>query len=79
MKKSIYATIRQEVDDYTRQPIYPVEGYAFYTYDTIKRVHLYENSQFATGIFGGSTSNPLNSILRQEEDDRIFYQNINTT
>lgn len=69
--KSIYATIRQEVNDYIRNPIYPVEGYSFYTYDTIKRAHLYENSQFATGLFGGSTSDPLNLI--QEQDDRIFF------
>lgn len=70
---NIFSTIRQEINDFIDNPIYPVEGYSFSQYDTIKRIHLYENSQFSTGLRGGSTSNPLDQLIDLETDDRVFY------
>lgn len=46
MYKSIFETIRNEIDDFIYNSIEVVDGYSFNQYDTIKRVHLYLNSQF---------------------------------
>jgi len=45
-KENIFQIIRNEVDDYVFNTIEIVEGYYFSTYQTIKRNHLYINSQF---------------------------------
>lgn len=44
--QNIFATIRQEINDYIYNDIEPVDGYTFNQYETIKRIHLYLNSQF---------------------------------
>lgn len=44
--QNIYATIRQEINDFIYNSIEPVDGWNFNQYDTIKRAHLYLNSQF---------------------------------
>ena len=46
MYKSIFDTIRNEVDDFINNSIEVVDGYSFNQYETIKRIHLYLNSQF---------------------------------
>lgn len=46
MEKSIFDTIRGEIDDFIYNNIEVVEGYQFNQYDTIKKIHMYLNSQF---------------------------------
>lgn len=58
---SIFAKIRQEVKDYTESFITVVEGYQFNQYQTIKKNHLYYNSQFVSG--------PIDSAGRK----KIFF------
>jgi hypothetical protein len=43
---NIFETTRQEIDDFVNNYIAPVEGYNFSQYETIKRIHLYDNSRF---------------------------------
>jgi hypothetical protein len=49
--QSIYAQIRYEVDQYLYNFISPVPGYAFNTYQTIKRVFLYLSNRYENGSF----------------------------
>lgn len=51
MYKSIFETVRNEIDDFIYNDIEVVDGYSFNQYDTIKRVHLYLNSQFEGSKF----------------------------
>jgi hypothetical protein len=46
MEDNIYAQIRKEVTDFIYSFIFPVPGYSFNQYRTIKRCHLYHNSKF---------------------------------
>jgi hypothetical protein len=49
--QSIYAQIRYEVDQYLYNFISPVPGYAFNTYQTIKRIFLYLSNRYENGSF----------------------------
>jgi hypothetical protein len=70
--QSIQSITRGEIRDYIYNPIYPVEGWSFYTYDTIKRIHLYLNSQFEDQslyhnrekIFYNVTNNRRDAVAR---------------
>lgn len=46
MNQNIYSQIRQESDEFYDNSIEVVPGYTFNQYETIKRIHLYLNSQF---------------------------------
>jgi hypothetical protein len=46
MSPNIFSQIRQENQDFYYNSIEVVPGYTFNQYDTIKRIHLYLNSQF---------------------------------
>lgn len=46
MNTSIFSQIRQESNDFYDNSIQVVEGYTFNQYETIKRIHLYLNSQY---------------------------------
>jgi len=43
---NIFATIRQEIDDFLNNYVAIVPGYSFNQYQTIKRINLYLNSKF---------------------------------
>src|ERR1035437_6423147 len=49
--QSIYAQIRYEVDQYLYNFISPVPGYAFNTYQTIKRIFLYLSNRYENGSY----------------------------
>lgn len=49
MNQSIFAQIRQESDEFYDNSIEVVPGYVFNQYETIKRIHLYLNSQYEDG------------------------------
>ncbi len=49
--QSIYAQIRYEVDQFLYNFISPVPGYAFNTYQTIKRIFLYLSNRYENGSF----------------------------
>ena len=69
---TIQSITRGEIKDYIYNPIYPVSGWSFYTYDTIKRIHLYLNSQFEDNslyhnrekIFYNITNNRRDAVAR---------------
>ena len=46
---SIFSRIRQESSDFFDEYISIVPGYSFNQYQTLKRIHLYLNSQFEDG------------------------------
>lgn len=46
MEENIYAQIRKEISDFIYAYIFPVPGYSFNQYRTIKRCHLYHNNKF---------------------------------
>ena len=49
--QNIYAQIRYEVDQFLYNFISPVPGYAFNTYQTIKRIFLYLSNRYENGSF----------------------------
>ena len=49
--ETIFSTIRKEKSDFINNNIYPVSGYSFNQYNTIKRIHLYSNSRFENGQY----------------------------
>jgi hypothetical protein len=49
--ENIFAQIRTEKDNFINNDIYPVSGYNFNQYKTIKRIHLYSNSRFENGQY----------------------------
>src|ERR1035437_8506923 len=49
--QNIYAQIRYEVDQYLYNFISPVPGYAFNTYQTIKRIFLYLSNRYENGSY----------------------------
>lgn len=46
MEETIFAQVRKEIQDFTNDYIFPVPGYSFNQYQTIKRCHLYHSSKF---------------------------------
>ena len=74
MSKSIFETIRSEVDDFIYNDIEVVDGYSFNQYDTIKRIHLYLNSQFeGSPYFEGREKIFFNIVkFRKEAVARFF-------
>lgn len=48
MNNNIYSTIRKEASDFYDNSIEVVPGYVFNQYETIKRIHLYQNSRYET-------------------------------
>lgn len=74
MSKSIFETIRNEVDDFIYNSIEVVDGYSFNQYDTIKRIHLYLNSQFeGSKYFEGREKIFFNIVkFRKEAVARFF-------
>ena len=74
MSKSIFETIRNEVDDFLYNYIEPVNGYSFNQYQTIKRIHLYLNSQFeGSKFFEGREKIFFNIVkFRKEAVARFF-------
>ena len=46
MEENIFAQVRKEITDFIYSFIFPVPGYSFNQYRTIKRCHLYHNSKF---------------------------------
>lgn len=46
MEDNIYSQIRKEVTDFIYSFIFPVPGYSFNQYRTIKRCHLYHNNKY---------------------------------
>lgn len=69
---TIQSITRQEIRDFIYNPIYPVEGWSFNQYDTVKRIHLYLNSQFEDKslfhgrekIFYNITNNRRDAVAR---------------
>jgi len=49
--ENIFKTIREERADFLNNQIEVVPGYTFNQYDTIKKIHLYFNSQFEKGNY----------------------------
>jgi hypothetical protein len=74
MYKSIFATIRDEINDFMYNDIEVVDGYSFNQYDTIKRTHLYLNSQFeGSPMFEGREKIFFNIVkFRKEAVARFF-------
>jgi hypothetical protein len=74
MYKSIFSTIRDEINDFMYNDIEVVDGYSFNQYDTIKRVHLYLNSQFeGSPMFEGREKIFFNIVkFRKEAVARFF-------
>lgn len=74
MYKSIFDTIRNEVDDFIYNSIEVVDGYSFNQYDTIKRIHKYLNSQFdGSNLFEGKEKIFFNIVkFRKEAVARFF-------
>jgi len=66
--QSIQGTIRQEVNDLVYNSVRVVEGYSFNQYETIKRIHLYMNSQFYSPT---NSSSPF--ATDNNGADRIFF------
>ena len=74
MYKSIFETIRNEVDDFIYNSVEVVDGYSFNQYDTIKRIHKYLNSQFdGSNMFEGKEKIFFNIVkFRKEAVARFF-------
>lgn len=60
--QTILGLIRREINDFTQNQIEVVPGLYFNQYDTIKRIHLYENGSFE------------NNTVQYHGRDRIFVQ-----
>lgn len=65
--QNIFELVRQEKDDFINNQIEVVPGYLFSQYETIKKIHKYYNSQYAT-----SNYETINGVTRK----RVF-RNIN--
>jgi hypothetical protein len=74
MNTTIFATIRDEINDFMYNDIEVVDGYSFNQYDTIKRTHLYLNSQFeGSPMFEGREKIFFNIVkFRKEAVARFF-------
>lgn len=65
MNQNIYSQIRQEQKEFYDNSIEVVSGYSFNQYETIKRIHLYLNSQYEdTNLFLGR--------------DKLFFNIVNS-
>jgi len=49
MKKNIFAQTLSEVEEFKEGTVHVAPGYDFSQYETIKRIHLYQNSKFESG------------------------------
>ena len=68
--QGIQATVRQEINDFIYNSIRVVDGYSFNQYNNVKKIHLYTNSQFASGI---SDDQNIFSNTEDLNADRIFF------
>lgn len=60
----IFKTIREERDDFLNNEIEVVPGYNFSQYETVKKIHLYYNSQYVNGNY-----DVINGVQRK----KIFH------
>lgn len=75
---SIYSTIRNEVDDFIYNNISVVDGYNFNQYETIKRIHLYLNSQFENGSFYNGREKIFFNIVKNRKDAVSRFFDVDT-
>lgn len=68
MMKNIFDTIRAERQDFLNNEIEVVPGYNFSQYNTIKKIHLYYNSQYS-----GSNYEEVNGVMKKK-----FFHNLST-
>jgi hypothetical protein len=78
MYNNIFAQTRAEIDDYINNPINIVQGYSFNTYQTIKRCHLYRNSQFEDSNLYNGREKIFYNIVNNPCDTETRYYNFDT-
>lgn len=72
--KDIFATLRNEIDDFIYNDIEVVDKYSFNQYSTIKRCHLYLNSQFeGSKYFDGRKKIFFNIVKSRKEAVARFF------
>lgn len=72
--KDIFATVRAEVADFIYNDAKVVDGYSFNQYQTIKRIHLYLNSQFeGSKYFEGKEKIFFNIVKSRKEAVARFF------
>ena len=78
MLNTIFAQTKSEIDDFINNPIQVVKGYTFDTYDTIKRCHLYRNSQFEDNSLYCGREKIFYNIVNNPCDTETRYYNFDT-
>lgn len=75
---SIIDTVKAEVFDFLHNSIEVVPGYDFETYETIKRIHLYENSQFEDGSEYNGVEPLFFNIINYRRDNVARFLDFDT-
>lgn len=71
---NIFETVRGEIDDFIYNDVEVVKGYSFNQYETIKRIHLYMNSQFeGSKMFDGKEKIFFNIVKYRKEAVARFF------
>jgi len=76
--KNILSIIRGEIRDFLYNSIEIVPGYVFNQYDTIKRCHLYLNSQFEDQTFYQGRPKLFDNKIKPKRDRVAAFLNIDT-
>lgn len=76
--ESIHQQIRQERRDFTDNRITIVEGYDFNQYETIKRAHLYLNSQYEDHSLYQGREKIFYNICKHRRDAAARFLNLDT-
>lgn len=78
MMKSIVDIVKSEVNDFIDNHIEVVPGYDFSQYDTIQRIHLYQNSQFEDQTPYAGREKIFFNISNPRKDTVVRFLDIDT-